>query len=163
MRNKYWSAVALLAVMAMLAAACTPAATATAVPTSKPADTAAPPTSAPAGGIDCMGAKSGDSVSMLYQWSGTEEEALNAILKPLVDACGIVLAPETGDQALLDTRVQAGAAPDVAFLNITQLNLYKDNVKALESLGGVKANYSDVFLAPGVIDGKWVGLPVKVV
>src|SRR5437867_2858213 len=76
-RNKYWSAAALLAIIAMLAAACAPAATATAVPTtvptSKPANTAAPAaTTAPTGGIDCMGAKSGDSVSMLYQWSGTE-------------------------------------------------------------------------------------------
>ena len=88
-RNKYWSAGALLAVIAMLAAACAPAATATAVPTAMPADTAMP-----AGGIDCMGAASGDTVSMLYQWSGAEEERLNSILKPLVDACGITVKPE---------------------------------------------------------------------
>ena len=149
-RNKYWSAAALLAIIAMLAAACAPAATATTAPTvaptSKPADTAAPAdtavpaTSAPAGGIDCMGAKSGDKVSLLYQWSGAEEESLNAILKPLVDACGIVLAPEASrDQALLDTRVQAGTPPDVAFAHPTQLILYKDKLKALDSLGGVKA------------------------
>ena len=171
-RNKYWSAAALLAIIAMLAAACAPAATATTAPTvaptSKPADTAAPAdtavpaTSAPAGGIDCMGAKSGDKVSLLYQWSGAEEESLNAILKPLVDACGIVLAPEASrDQALLDTRVQAGTPPDVAFAHPTQLILYKDKLKALDTLGGVKANYSDVILASGVVDGKWLGLPVK--
>jgi alpha-glucoside transport system substrate-binding protein len=165
-RNKYWSAAALLAIIAMLAAACAPAATATTAPTvaptSKPADTAVPATSAPAGGIDCMGAKSGDKISLLYQWSGAEEESLNAILKPLVDACGIVLAPEASrDQALLDTRVQAGTPPDIAFAHPTQLILYKDKLKALDTLGGVKANYSDVILAPGVVDGKWLGLPVK--
>ena len=66
-------------------------------------------TQAPAGEIDCMGAQQGDEISMLYQWSGVEEEALNQVLKPLVDACGLVLKPEsTRDQALLDTRVQAG-------------------------------------------------------
>ncbi len=60
-------------------------------------------------GIDCMGAAPGDVITMFYQWSGTEEENLNKILAPLIDACGIVLQPEaTRDQALLDTRVQAG-------------------------------------------------------
>ncbi|HLO14365.1 MAG TPA: hypothetical protein VK206_06030, partial [Anaerolineales bacterium] len=36
-----------------------------------------------AGAIDCMDAKSGDEVSMLYQWSGVEETNLNTILQPL--------------------------------------------------------------------------------
>jgi len=69
-----------------------------------------------AGEIDCMGAAQGDEISMLYQWAGAEEEALNQVLQPLLDACGIVIRPEsTRDQALLDTRVQAGTPPDVAF------------------------------------------------
>src|SRR4030067_1376211 len=71
------------------------------------------PTEEPmAGAIDCMGAQSGDEVTMFYQWSGTEEEQLMAIFQPLVDACGITLAPEASrDQALLDTRIQAGTPP----------------------------------------------------
>src|SRR5574341_1440503 len=125
---------------------------------------AAPPaTSAPTtGGIDCMGAQSGDTVSMLYQWSGAEETRLQEILKPLVDACGIVLKPEsTRDQALLDTKVQAGTPPDIAFWNVTQLTLYQDKLKPIDSLGGNKANYASFFTDPGTVDGKWLGLPVK--
>ena len=99
---------------------------------------------------------------MLYQWSGQEEAKLNQILKPLVDACGIVLKPEsTRDQALLDTKVKAGTPPDIAFWNVTQLNQYKDKLKPMDTLGADKANYADFFTAPGTIDGKWLGLPVK--
>ena len=114
------------------------------------------------GGVDCKGAKSGDTISMLYQWSGVEEANLNAILKPLVDSCGIVLKPEsTRDQALLDTKVQGGTPPDIAFWNVTQLNQYKDKLKTIDALGGNRANYADFVLAPGVIGGQWLGLPVK--
>ncbi|MEJ2597843.1 MAG: hypothetical protein P8Z00_05885 [Anaerolineales bacterium] len=141
-----WLPLSLLLVLAMVLSACGGAATtqAPAAPTQAPATQAPAPTEAPAmteapteapamteapteapatteapaavGGIDCMGAQSGDTISMLYQWSGVEEEQLNQILQPLVDACGIVLKPEsTRDQALLDTRVKAGTPPDVAF------------------------------------------------
>ena len=110
----------------MILSACGPAATATqapAQPTVAPAATEAPAatmapaaTQAPASSIDCAGAQSGDTLSMLYQWSGEEEGKLNAILKPFVDACGITLKPEsTRDQGLLDTRVKAGTPPDIAF------------------------------------------------
>jgi alpha-glucoside transport system substrate-binding protein len=115
-----------------------------------------------AGAIDCMGANSGDEVSMLYQWSGVEETSLNTILQPLVDACGIVLKPEsTRDQALLDTRVKAGTPPDIAFWNVAQLVQYQDQLKTMDSLGAHKDNYADFFVNPGTINGKWLGLPVK--
>jgi len=112
--------------------------------------------------IDCMGASAGDEVSMLYQWSGQEEERLNQILAPLVDACGIVLKPEsTRDQALLDTRVQADTPPDVAFWNVTQLEQYQDGLKTMDSLGASKDAYIPGAIDPGVIGGNWLGLPVK--
>lgn len=129
-----------------------------------PAATQAPATSAPStgGDIDCAGAKSGDEISMLYQWSGVEEAALNQVLQPLLDACGIVLKPEsTRDQALLDTRVQAGTPPDVAFWQVAQLVQYKDKLKTMDSLGADASSYSDFFVAPMTIDGKWLGLPIK--
>lgn len=120
-------------------------------------------TQAPAAGeIDCMGAQKGDEISMLYQWSGVEEAALNQVLQPLLDACGIVLKPEsTRDQALLDTRVKAGTPPDVAFWQVAQLVQYKDQLKPMDSLGADKASYGDFFLTPLTIDGKWLGLPIK--
>jgi len=149
-------------VAALLIAACGGAAT-TAAPTAVSATEAPVATNAPStGGIDCMGAKSGDELTLLYQWSGTEEERWNQILQPLVDACGIVAKPEsTRDQALLDTRVQGGTPPDVAFWNVTQLTQYQDKLIPMDQLGADKANYADFFLAPGVIGGKWLGLPVK--
>jgi alpha-glucoside transport system substrate-binding protein len=79
-----------------------------------------------------------------------------------VDACGIVLKPEsTRDQALLDTRVQAGTPPDVAFWQVAQLVQYQDKLLALDELGANRDNYSDFFLSPVTVDGKWLGLPIK--
>ncbi len=135
-----------------------------------PAPTSAPTamatgaaTTAPAtGAIDCMGAQQGDTISMLYQWSGTEEQNLMAILKPLVDACGIVLKPEsTRDQSLLDTRVQAGTPPDIAFWQVTTLKQYSDKLTPLTDLGVNAANYPDTWKNSGSVNGVWLGLPVK--
>jgi len=161
-KKSLWLALSVLLVAAMLLGACAPSAApvAPAQPTAMPAQPTAMP--AAAGAIDCMGAKSGDAISMLYQWAGQEEARLNEILKPLVDACGLVLKPEsTRDQALLDTKVKAGTPPDIAFWNVTQLNQYKDQLKPMDTLGANKANYADFFTAPGTIDGEWLGLPVK--
>lgn len=135
----------------------TPAATTQAgAPTAGVASSSAPTD------IDCMGAKSGDTVSMLYQWSGQEEANLNAILRPLVDKCGITPKPEsTRDQALLDTRVKAGTPPDVAFWLVTALAQYQNQLKPMDSLGAHADNYSQSFKGLGSVNGKWYGLPVK--
>ncbi len=112
--------------------------------------------------IDCKGAQKGDTVSMLYQWSGQEETRLNQILKPLADACGIAFKPEsTRDQALLDTRVQAGTPPDVAFWTLAAAARYQDKLKTMDSLGANKAAYADFFVQNGTVNGKWLALPVK--
>ena len=133
----------------------------TEAPTEMPATEA--PTEAPvAGEIDCMGAQQGDEISMLYQWAGAEETALNQVLQPLLDACGIVLRPEsTRDQALLDTRVQAGTPPDVAFWQVSQLVQYKDQLIPMDELGANRASYGEFFLAPVTVDDAWLGLPIK--
>jgi alpha-glucoside transport system substrate-binding protein len=187
-----WLPLSLLLVLAMVLSACGGAATTQApaptqapatqapAPTQAPATQAPAPTEAPAmteapteapatteapaaaGAIDCMGAQSGDTISMLYQWSGVEEESLNKILQPLVDACGIVLKPEsTRDQALLDTRVKAGTPPDIAFWNVTQLTQYKDLLKPMTDLGAHAENYAEFWQKIGSVDGNWLGLPVK--
>ena len=155
MSSKWLRAMGLLAIAGILIAACAPATQAP--PTSPPA------TQPPAGtAIDCMGAQSGDTITMLYQWSGVEEASLNQVLQPLVDACGIVIQPEsTRDQALLDTRVQAGTPPDIAFWNVAQLVQYQDDLFAMDELGANGENYADFFLAPGTVEGRWLGLPVK--
>jgi alpha-glucoside transport system substrate-binding protein len=110
----------------------------------------------------CMGAQPGDEISMLYQWSGQEEERLNQILQPLVDTCGIALKPEsTRDQALLDTRVQAGTPPDIAFWTIAQLQQYQDLLIPMDTLGASQDAYIPGATDSGIIDGKWLGLPIK--
>ena len=169
MSRKSVALLSLLTIVSLMLAACAPAATPTPAPTKPapapqptlpPAQPTKPAAAAPT--IDCQGAKKGDKVTMLYQWSGNEEELLNKILKPLVDVCGIVLAPEsTRDQALLDTRVKAGTPPDIAFWGTTQLALYKDKLTPIEQAGGNAANYADYWKAMGSVDGKWLGLPVK--
>ena len=134
---------------------------ATTAPTAMPAATTAS-TAAPSGAIDCMGAKQGDTLTMFYQWSGQEEAKLNQILKPLVDACGIVLKPTaTRDPAVLDTQVKGGTPPDVAFWQITQAIQYQSQLIAMDTLGGHKENYAQYFLDQGTVGGKWLGLPVK--
>jgi alpha-glucoside transport system substrate-binding protein len=173
--SKMYKVFYLLLMAALILAACGPKETP--APTEPPM-TEAPtevmteaPTEAPteamteapmAGEIDCMGAQSGDEISMLYQWSGVEEAALNQVLQPLIDACGIVLKPEsTRDQAVLDTRVKAGTPPDVAFWQVSQLVQYQDQLKPMDTLGADAANYSDFFITPMTIEGKWLGLPIK--
>jgi len=161
---------AITLVVGLVLASCAPKATPTPVPptpTPKPAEPTptpkpAEPTKAPEAAIDCMGASSGDKVTMLYQWSGTEEENLNKILKPLVDACGIVLAPEsTRDHALLDTRVKAGTPPDIAFWTSSAMDLYQDQLVAIDQAGGNADNYAGFWKDMGTRGGKWVGLMVK--
>ncbi len=112
--------------------------------------------------IDCKGAQAGDTVSILYQWSGEEETHFSNIMKPLVDACGIVLQPEsTRDQALLDTKVQAGTPPDIAFWTLAAAIRYKDQLQAMDALGADASNYAPWAVTEGTVDGKWVALPVK--
>lgn len=164
MKRPFWQLFTTLMIASLLFAACGGGAPATEAPQPQPpAATEAPPAvEEPVSNEMCMGANPGDEISMLYQWSGQEEERLNQILQPLVEACGIVLRPEsTRDQALLDTRVQAGTPPDVAFWNVTQLIQYQDKLFAMDELGASADAYIPGAIDPGVINGRWLGLPVK--
>jgi alpha-glucoside transport system substrate-binding protein len=159
-------ALATLTVVAMIVGACAPAATPTPTPTPRPQPTAVPttppqPTTPPAPTIDCMGAE-GAQVTMLYQWSGAEEEKINAILKPLVDACGFsVVAQSTRDAAVLDTKAKS-TPPDIVFWPSTApLALYADKLQDLGNVGADAANYADYWKTMGSVDGRWLGVPVK--
>ncbi len=163
-RFTIWSILGVLTIASMILGACAPAATPAPTEAAPVVEPTAVMTEPPAAGgeINCMGAASGDEVTMLYQWSGTEEEQLKAILQPLVDACGIVLAPEsTRDQALLDTRVQAGTPPDIAFWNVTQINQYADLLVPVTDLGVNEANIPSFWRDLATVNGEWLGMPVK--
>jgi alpha-glucoside transport system substrate-binding protein len=166
MRRKriFGSVWAVLIALALIVGACAPAATPT--PTPRPQPTAAPtrppePTSPPATAIDCMGAE-GAEVSLLSQWSGAEEEKLNAILKPLVDACGFSIVHQaTRDAAVLDTKAKS-TPPDVLFWASTApMLLYADQLKDLDSVGGEAGNYAGYWQDIGSTDGRWLAAPVK--
>jgi alpha-glucoside transport system substrate-binding protein len=171
MKKRLLYLISILTVLSVLVAACQPAETTTPAPqatqpqATQPAATqpeATAPSTGDTGEIDCMGAQAGDEISMFYQWSGNEEERLNQILQPLIDACGIVIAPEASrDQALLDTRVQAGTPPDIAFFNVTQLEQYQDLLVPMSELGAHEESYPDFWREIGTVNGEWLGLPVK--
>jgi len=91
-----------------------------------------------------------------------EEESLNEILAPLVEACGIVLKPEsTRDQAILDTRVQSGTPPDIAFWNVTQVEQYQDDLITMDELGVDESNYPEFWKGFVTFNDRWLALPVK--
>jgi alpha-glucoside transport system substrate-binding protein len=151
----------------LLLAACGPQATSvpeepTAVP-EQPTAVPEQPTEPPAmAAIDCKGAVAGDTVTVMYQWSGAEEEKINSILKPLVDECGIqVVAEATRDAAVLDTKAKS-TPPDVLFWPSTApLTLYTEQLQDLSGLGATAGNYADYWQALGTVDGKWLAVPVK--
>jgi len=114
-------------------------------------------------GIDCMGASDGDEVTILYQWSGVEEENFLEIISPVLDDCGITLSPEASrDQALVDTRVQAGTPWDIIVWPTTgPVTQYGDQLAPLDQVGANADNYRGFWLDLGTSDGEWLSLPLK--
>ena len=162
-----------MVLIAMLVAACAPTATPTEAPTMAPtevpatmAPTEAPatmaPTEMPVSAIDCMGAKAGDSLSLVYEWTGAEETALNTVLKPFVDACGVTITPtETRDIAVLDTMVKSTPPDVVMWPDLRPLKLYTDMLQPLDTVGADQSNYPAFWVDFGTMNGKWLTIPVK--
>jgi alpha-glucoside transport system substrate-binding protein len=102
-------------------------------------------------------------LTVVYEWSGNEQNQFNAIVKPLTDACGIKINATTSrDPAVLDTMVKS-TPPDVLFWpDLSPLKLYSDKLQALDSVGGDKTNYSDLWVTLGTVNGKWLAIPAKV-
>ena len=150
----------LLVLTGLLLTACGPQATPTEVMTEAPA--ASSSSSAPAQPAMCMGAQPGDQLTVMYQWSGAEEESFNTIVKPLLDACGIKLVAQTNrDMAVLDTAVKS-TPPDVLFWpDLRPLKLYSDKLLALDSVGADKSSFASYWMDMGTTNGKWVAIPVK--
>jgi alpha-glucoside transport system substrate-binding protein len=158
----------------LLVTACKPAATA--APTEQPTamiatdttaasstDTTAATAPVPVtGNIDCKGAASGDSITVVYEWSGAEQASFNDVIKPLIDACGIqVNATTSRDPAVLDTMVKS-TPPDVLFWpDLSPVNLYADKLKALDSVGADKSNYASFWMDMGSANGNWLAIPAK--
>jgi alpha-glucoside transport system substrate-binding protein len=149
---------------ATAAATTAPTTAATATTAAGPTPTEVPPTPAPtaSGTIDCGGAKSGDQVTVMYQWSGNEEALFNNIIAPFVQACGVkIVANSTRDNAVLDTAVKS-TPPDVLFWPSTSpLTLYTSKLQDLTTLGVDPSNYADYWVKMGTVNGKLLMLPAK--
>ena len=159
MCNRSIKVIGLLIIASVLITACPPA---TATPTALP-PTSPPPTQPPVGpAIDCKGAQAGDELTVMYQWSGAEEEKINAVFKPFVDACGVqIVAEATRDAAVLDTKAKS-IPPDLLFWPTTApLTLYTDQLQDLGSLGADASNYADFWIDLGAVNGEWLAVPVK--
>ena len=157
MSKRFWLLITATIAMAMVIASCAPAATPA---PAAPVEPAAPAAPAPTG--PCFGAKTGDELSVIYQWSGAEEENINKILKPLLDKCGFkVVAESTRDNAVLDTKVKS-TPPDVVFWPTTApLTLYPTKLVDLSTVNADAANYAAFWKTMGTVGGKWLALPVK--
>jgi alpha-glucoside transport system substrate-binding protein len=115
------------------------------------------------GGLDCKGAAEGDEVSILYQWAGAEEETFNAAIAPIVEACGLVIVPESSrDQALLETRISSGDPWDIVIWPTTgPVSSYSDSLVSAEEAGADGSNYADFWKDLGSANDTWYGIPVK--
>lgn len=160
---------AVFVIVSLILSACataTPAPTNTSAPptvavsTATAEATAAAPT-ATTTGIDCTGVTSGTTITMVYQWSGTEESALDTILQPWVTACGVTIDPtSTRDAAVLDSMVKGGNPPDVAFWP-NLVSQYQAQLVTIDSLGANMNDYIPGSTDQGVLGGKWLAMPVK--
>lgn len=170
--KRFYGLLGTLIVLSLVLTACGGAATPTEAPAQpeptepmveEPTEAMDEPTEAPmVDGIDCSGVSEGDEISLMYQWSGAEEESINNILSPFVEACGVTLSSEsTRDAAVLDTRVQS-TPPDVLFWPSTAIiGLYGDDMQDLSALGAHTDNYASFWVEDGTVDGSLLTLPAK--
>ncbi|HEU0242481.1 MAG TPA: hypothetical protein VFQ75_01165 [Candidatus Limnocylindrales bacterium] len=158
-----------ISVIALVVGACgsgnaSPAASAPAAST--PAQSAAPGGQSPAasaGGEDLTG----QSVTVIGTWGGTEQDAFLAMVKPWEEKTGATVK-YTGTRDLntvLTTGVASGVLPDLAGLpGPGQMTEWADS---LVDLGGVldTATYTSETAAPlvqlGTVNGKLVGVFIK--
>jgi alpha-glucoside transport system substrate-binding protein len=165
MKSKIIKSLPLLVIVSLLAVSCGPAATPapTSAPTQPPQPTSPPAATEVMGPqIDCMGTSSGDTLSLMYQWSGAEEESFNTIIQPFVDACGVEInAESTRDEAVLDTKAKS-TPPDLLFWPTTAPTLlYTDSLQDMGALGVQATNYAGFWVDLGSVAGKWLAVPVK--
>ncbi|MBN1267366.1 MAG: hypothetical protein JXA25_17880 [Anaerolineales bacterium] len=158
MKRKGLIWLSVLMVLSMVLGAC---AQPTETPVEEPAPVEEPEVVEEGPVIDCMGAE-GETLSLMYQWTGAEEEKINAVLAPFVEACGVTIEAEaTRDAAVLDTKAKS-TPPDVLFWPSTSpALLYTDQLQDLGALGADATNYAAYWQDLGTVSGSWLAVPVK--
>lgn len=164
--NKAWLFTSLMLISTLLLAACGGAATTQApAPTEAEEVEHADEEELEEEAMDmCMGAAAGDEVTVLYQWSGVEEENFAAAIAPIVEACGIVVVPESSrDQALLQTRIESGEPWDIVIWPTRGPALsYSDMLQPLDAVGADASNYAEALVSAGSSSTAWITIPLKV-
>ena len=164
-----------IAVLAIITAACsgsatpTPAASAAASPAeSAAASTAASPSAAASAAASAAGGSlTGQSVTVIGTWGGTEQDAFMAMVKPWMDQTGATVK-YTGTRDLntvLTTGVASGVLPDLAGLpGPGQMTQWADSLVDLSTVLD-SSTYKSETAAPlvdlGTVNGKLVGVFIK--
>jgi alpha-glucoside transport system substrate-binding protein len=164
-----------IAVLAIITAACsgsatpTPAASAAASPAeSAAASTAASPSAAASAAASAAGGSlTGQSVTVIGTWGGTEQDAFMAMVKPWETQTGATVK-YTGTRDLntvLTTGVASGVLPDLAGLpGPGQMNEWASSLTDLSTVLDVNT-YKSETAAPlvdlGTVSGKMVGVFIK--
>ncbi len=173
--------VALFAAVALIAAACsnngaTPtnavvAATSTSsvAPVASTAASAGTSAAPGSGGAGASLGHIGGSVTVYGTWSGSEQDAFLAMVKPYEDATGVTVQyTSTRDiNAQLSQGIQTGTLPDLAGLpGPGQMAEYASAGKLIDlstalDVNTYKANTASQFVDLGTVNGKLVGVFIK--
>lgn len=127
-----------------------------------------PPTSGTSSSTTSLPQLSGQSFTILGQWTGGEQKAFQAVIDKfdsLTGAKGQYQAAAGGDEAgVLNTKVQGGTPPDIAMLALP--GAISDYAKAgkIQAVdpavaSAVSANYASVWTDLATVDGKLYGVP----
>ncbi len=157
------SLAALIATLALLVAACSPAASA--APTTAGTSAGATTQASAGATTQASGGKIGGSVSFLGVWGGSELDSFNATLAPFEAATGITVKyVGTRDiSAVLAAGAASGQLPDIATPNVGELNEFSASgvIKPLDGvidLATYKADTTPGLVDLGTVGGKLTGI-----
>ncbi len=161
-----------LAVVGLIVTACsgsaTPTPAASTAPSTAPASAAASAAASPSAAASAAGGSlTGQSVTVIGTWGGTEQDAFMAMVKPWEDQTGATVK-YTGTRDLntvLTTGVASGVLPDLAGLpGPGQMNEWASSLTDLSTVLDVNT-YKSETAAPlvdlGTVNGKMVGVFIK--
>ena len=110
-----------------------------------------------------MGSKPGDKLKMVYEWSSEDEKKFDAILTPLITACGLEI---DGQSVKEHGRIgwQISLKPDILITSspLALTAAYKSSFKDLAALGAHAENYPHYWIDAGSPNGQWQAVPVNV-
>lgn len=149
------SAIAAVAVLALVLAACQSSASESPGTSMAPGESAGP---------------LGGTISILATWTDTEQENFLAMIQPWVDANGVEVQYEGNRDlsTILTTRIEGGNPPDVAGLPnpgaMAEFARAGDTLDLSDVIDveAMAAEYNQGWIDAGTVDGTFVGIFIKV-